>query len=151
MHEDDHYVDGLDHPDDSGVLGGRVQTVEGSAEGVLSDNSVGPEQRCPSRDTEDQVDNLKWDDADNVHLEVSVLDVVLGALFSVCFINATGIQKHNSRLYKKNVTPVNCIADIVAYQPVQSVGLNNKTLAQSKLWVNFDNDKELLQRVSNTK
>ena len=143
MHQDNHYVDGLDHPDDGGVLGGRVQAVEGSTEGVLSDNSVGPEQCCPAGDTKEQVDNLKWYDTEDIHFEVSILDIILGALFSICFINATGIQEHDPRFDEKNVTPVNSIADIVTYQPVQSVGLNNKLLAQSKLRVNFDKDKEV--------
>ena len=131
MHEDDHYIDGLDHPDDGGVLGGRVKAVKSSAEGILPHNSVGSKQSGPSGDTQDQVDYLKGKNTDDIHLEVSIFDIILGALFSVCLVNATSIQEHDSWLDQKYVTPVNGITDIVAYQPVQSVGLKNKVLAKT--------------------
>ena len=44
MHQYNHYVNGFDHSNDGGVLGGSVQTIKCSAEGILSQHSVEPEK-----------------------------------------------------------------------------------------------------------
>ena len=58
VHEDDHDVDGLDHPDDCGYLGSGVPPVKGSREGVESYDTIEPEDCGPARDPQEDVDNL---------------------------------------------------------------------------------------------
>ena len=123
MHQYDHDVDGLDHPDYRGVLGGGVPPVKGPGEGILSKDTVGSEYRGPAFDTEQNVDHFKWNHTQDVDLEVTVSYVIFGALFAVCFIDSTGIKEHDPWFYHKNVKPIYGITDVVADQPIQGVVL----------------------------
>ena len=121
MHQDDHDVDRLDHPDYGGVLGGGVPPVEGPGECILSEDAVCPEYRGPALDTEQNVNHLKRNHTQDVDLKVPEFDVILGALLAVCFINSTRIEKHDPWFYNENVKPIDGITNIVAGQPVQSI------------------------------
>ena len=121
MHQYDHDVDCLDHSDYGGVLGGGVPPVEGPGECILAEDAVCPEDRGPALDTEQNVNHLKRNHTQDVDLKVPKFDVILGALFAVCFINSTWIEKHDPRFYNENVKPIDGITNIVAGQPVQSI------------------------------
>lgn len=121
MHQDDHDVDRLYHPNYGGVLGGGVPPVEGSGECILSEDTVCPKYRGPALDTEQNVNHLKRNHTQDVNLKVPESDVIFGALLAVCFINSTRIEKHDPWFDDENVKPVDGITNVVAGQPVQSI------------------------------
>ena len=84
---------------------------------------VGSEDGGPAPHPEEDVDQLEGDDADDVHLEVPVPDVVLGALLPPGLVDAAGVEEHDPGLDEEDVHPVDGVAQVVAHQPVHRVGL----------------------------
>ena len=123
MHEDDHDVDRLNHPYDGRDLGGGVPPVEGSGEGVLSEDAVEAEERSAARDAQEDVEDLAGEDTQQVNSEVTVLHVVPGAQLPVSFVDTSGPEVHDPGLDQQDVEQVDRVTDIVAEQPVEIIVL----------------------------